>query len=222
MSAVRVSGWIHVHSPQPLMCWVGQISQQGFAGERGEAVEILPDDIAVLVRDLGKADADAEARRAVRDFSFGPGLGLPEPEADAEFSPDFQRDCHFDIATAKAEVRYRAPERCATVNVDFDRVLAPIAGMSAALGHASLVRILPGAIEREIPERFAGRDVQHANAPGLRSAGFADPFHAEVDAIRLVGDANDLVNGKVRFDSGELDPSAADVHGDGFLREDDA
>jgi len=200
----------------------GHVSEERFAGQGRETVQVLADDAEVLIRDFGEADADTETWSEMGHFSFRGRLGLSDPDGHCDLGTDFDGDGHLDVASAETQVGDGSPERSAVLDMDLDGVLATVAGLFAPLADTAFVRILAGAFQGKIPERFARGDVEHPDAASFGRVRLAHPLHAEVNAICFVGHADDLFDGQACFDSGEFYAGAADVDGDCFLREDSA
>ena len=174
----------------------------------------------VPVGDLGEDQADTHAGTAVGDAGVGPDFGLAEPDAEFQALAEFEGDGDFDVASAEAEVGDAAPKGGAFLNVNLDGILTAIAGVLAIVDRDGIVVIDGVGGEGKIPQRFFGGDVEQTEVAGAGSCGFADPLHAEVCAIRAVGEADYFVEAEIGTDCCEMCAFAADVDGGNFFGED--
>ncbi len=175
---------------------------QRFAGEGGEALEKFADHITIQFGDFDESQSCTDAGSAMRDYGGGLNFGLPEPNANFYFCSRRQLQRNFDVTATQAKICDGAAQGGSTLDVNLDGILTTVASVFSSLDAADLVGILGVGGEREIPQRFFGSDIQQADMTGGGGAGSADPFHAEMDAIVAVGEADDLVDLEVRVNAG--------------------
>ena len=107
--------------------------------EGREGSEVLPDSFEIRFSNPVELHAGSESGRTVGNFAVRPGLGFSDPDTDFHFCTLRQRDCHFDVTSADAEIRNRCPEGGSSLSMNLHGIMALEAGVLPHLNESWLV-----------------------------------------------------------------------------------
>ena len=107
--------------------------------EGREGSEELADSIEIRVRDPVEYQASSDSPCAVSDFAISAALGFPDPDTRFQLRSRRQRDRHFNVTSADAEICNRCPKKGSVLGMKFHRIMALEPGVLPLLNDSWLV-----------------------------------------------------------------------------------
>jgi hypothetical protein len=138
------------------------------------------------------------------DLAICPGLGFSNPDTHFYLASRLQRDRHFYVTSAYAQIRNGCPKVRSFLSMNFQRIVALEPGVPPLLNDLWLMSVRYGGGKWKIPERLFRRNVEQAHVIGFWGSRLAHPFDAKVDSVLAIGQTDDLVENEPGFHATQL------------------